>query len=74
MDISNVLKLRNQLEIYVFVSFIKRETHKFDRNDFLGKFLQHVYGSNVKMHFVELLIYDDGWTINFPKLLLVHRE
>ena len=74
MDISNVLKFRNQLEIYVFVSFIKRETHKFDRNDFLAKFLQHVYGSNVKMHFVELLIYDDGWTINFPKLLLLHRE
>ena len=27
---------------------------------FLAKFLQHIYGKTVKMHFVELLIYDVG--------------
>ena len=45
-----------------------------DRSDFLAKFLQHIYGKTVKMHFVELLTDDVGWTFYFPKLFLLRRE
>ena len=44
---------------------LKRKLIDSDRKDFLAKFLQHIYGKTVKMHFVELLIGDVGWTIYF---------
>ena len=45
-----------------------------DRNDYLAKFLQHIYSKNVKMHFVELLIYAGiaELLIYFAKLFLLH--
>ena len=54
---------------------LKREHIDFDCNNFLTKFLEHIYRKTVKMHFVELMIYDDsGQTIYFPKLSLLCRE
>ena len=54
--------------------FLKAKHIDSDRNDFLAKFLQRICGKTVKIHFVELLIYDVGWTIYFPKLFLLRRE
>ena len=45
-----------------------------DRNDFLAKFLQDIFGETVKTHFMELLTYDVAWTIYFSKHFLLCRE
>ena len=75
MDISNVLKLRRPVKIYMFLYHLLKGKHvDSDCHDFLANFFQHIYGKTVKMHFVGLFIYDAGWTTYFPKLLFIRTE
>ena len=60
---------------YWFLYHLLKEKHiDLDCHDFLGKSLQHIYFKTTKIHFAQLLIYDVGWTIYFPKLVLLCRE